>query len=210
MPSAICAMASNNARAGKRTVSAMRQEIVRVELATLIAMVECYSCENNNRSKTEKNTALQNHISPEHHHSWGHGCPSFSPIRVNKSGPHGATPHHVGEGALSFEHPRRPVGSARQDASDLNPGRLSNGNDLVQQDGAGERNVEFDRALSRTQSIDRPGAGRRCLQRCRSCVNRPVQSVGQRQSEPVPGRLHDRHPCGSERHRRDACQRGRT
>jgi len=39
---------SNNARAGKRTVSAMRQEIVRVELATLITlimMVECYLCE---------------------------------------------------------------------------------------------------------------------------------------------------------------------
>jgi GTP cyclohydrolase II len=33
--------------ARKRTVSAMRQEIVRVELATLLATVECYSCETN-------------------------------------------------------------------------------------------------------------------------------------------------------------------
>jgi hypothetical protein len=45
-------MASKKTRAGKWTVSAMRQEIVGVELATLIATVECYSCETARHKKT--------------------------------------------------------------------------------------------------------------------------------------------------------------
>src|SRR3984957_5156245 len=80
----------------------------------------------------QKNTALQNHIClnitsclPKHHHSWGHACPSFSPIGVSKSGPHGATPHHFGEGSLVLVDPRQSCGERQPGHGRSNPGRPS-------------------------------------------------------------------------------------